>query len=97
VDTSVPNVARMYDYYLGGKDNFEADRVAAEEIMQLVPVTRAEATEPLTPRTPEEVARLLDGFELIEPGILARYAQPHELGGAASESPVGWRVLARKP
>ena len=33
----------MYDYYLGGKDNFEADRVAAEEIMRLVPVTRAEA------------------------------------------------------
>lgn len=49
------------------------------------------------PRTPEEVARLLDGFELIEPEILARYAQPHELGGAASKSPVGWRVLARKP
>lgn len=262
MDTSIPNVARMYDYYLGGKDNFQADRVAAEEIMRLVPVTRAEAmtnrqflrlavrylatdagisqfldigvglptqgavhevarevspgarvayvdydpvvvshanalltepdrsvavrgdlrepaalladpvirahldfgrpvavfllailhfisaaddpariiatirdalapgsylvishivpgrvqdkevakevaervyeiygqaTEPLTTRTPEEVARLLDGFELIEPEILARYAQPHELGGAASESPVGWRVLARKP
>jgi S-adenosyl methyltransferase len=30
VDVSTPNVARMYDYYLGGKDNFEADRVAAE-------------------------------------------------------------------
>src|SRR6185437_8014628 len=43
VDRTVPNVARMYDYYLGGKDNFEADRVAAEEIMRLVPVTRAEA------------------------------------------------------
>jgi hypothetical protein len=33
----------MYDYYLGGKDNFAADRVAAEEIIRLVPVTRAEA------------------------------------------------------
>ena len=30
IDTSTANVARMYDYYLGGKDNFEADRVAAE-------------------------------------------------------------------
>jgi SAM-dependent methyltransferase len=262
VDTSVPNVARMYDYYLGGKDNFEADRVAAEEIMRLVPVARAEAmtnrqflrlavrylaadagisqfldigvglptrgavhqvarevspearvayvdydpvvvshanalltepdrsvavwgdlrepaalladpvirghldfsrpvavfllailhfisddddpaqiiatirdalapgsylvishvvpgrvqdrevakevadrvyeiygraTEPLRPRTPEEIALLLDGFELIEPQVLARFAQPHELGGTASQSPVGWRVLARKP
>ena len=43
VNRSIPNVARMYDYYLGGKDNFEADRVAAEEIMRLVPQTRTEA------------------------------------------------------
>jgi SAM-dependent methyltransferase len=262
VDTSIPNIARMYDYYLGGKDNFQADRVAAEEIIRLVPVARTEAmtnrqflrlavrylamdagisqfldigvglptqgaihqvarevsagarvayvdydpvvvshanalltvpdrsvavrgdlrepaalladpviqghldfsrpvavfllailhfisddddpaqiiatirdalapgsyvvvshvvpgrvqdqevakeiadriyeiygraTEPLTPRTPEEIAGLLDGFELIEPEVLAKHAQPHELGGAASQSPVGWRVLARKP
>ena len=37
VDVTTPNVARMYDYYLGGKDNFEADRVAAEEILRLIP------------------------------------------------------------
>jgi hypothetical protein len=30
IDTSVPNVARIYDYWLGGKDNFAADREAAE-------------------------------------------------------------------
>jgi hypothetical protein len=29
IDVSVPNVARMYDYLLGGKDNFAADREAA--------------------------------------------------------------------
>jgi hypothetical protein len=29
IDTSVPHIARMYDYWLGGKDNFTADRVAA--------------------------------------------------------------------
>ena len=29
-DTSVPNIARMYDYWLGGKDNFAADREAAD-------------------------------------------------------------------
>jgi hypothetical protein len=28
-DTTKPNMARMYDYWLGGKDNFEADRKAA--------------------------------------------------------------------
>src|ERR1700730_16194513 len=43
VDRSTPNVARMYDYYLGGKDKFEADRVAAEEIMRLVPQIRVAA------------------------------------------------------
>ena len=26
LDVTKPNIARMYDYWLGGKDNFEADR-----------------------------------------------------------------------
>ena len=30
IDTSAPHPARIYDYWLGGKDNFEADRRAAE-------------------------------------------------------------------
>jgi len=30
----------MYDYYLGGKDNFAADRVAAEKAMSVVPDAR---------------------------------------------------------
>jgi hypothetical protein len=30
IDTSVPHPARVYDYFLGGTDNFEADRIAAE-------------------------------------------------------------------
>jgi len=30
IDTRVPHPARVYDYWLGGKDNFEADRRAAE-------------------------------------------------------------------
>ncbi|MER7351968.1 SAM-dependent methyltransferase [Nonomuraea dietziae] len=36
-DPSIPNVARMYDYYLGGKDNFPADRAAAEKVLEIVP------------------------------------------------------------
>jgi SAM-dependent methyltransferase len=30
----------MYDYYLGGKDNFEADRAAAEKVLALFPGLR---------------------------------------------------------
>src|ERR1700745_2080602 len=37
VDTTIPNVARIYDYFLGGKDNFAADREAAEELRSLLP------------------------------------------------------------
>jgi hypothetical protein len=31
IDTSRPHAARVYDYYLGGKDNFAADREMAEK------------------------------------------------------------------
>ncbi|MCA2225165.1 SAM-dependent methyltransferase [Nonomuraea aurantiaca] len=35
MDPTVPTVARMYDYFLGGKDNFPADREAAERVLEL--------------------------------------------------------------
>jgi SAM-dependent methyltransferase len=34
IDTSVPHIARVYDYWLGGKDNFASDRAAAEAAMR---------------------------------------------------------------
>lgn len=39
IDLETPNVARMYDYYLGGKDNFETDREAARQMLQAAPFT----------------------------------------------------------
>src|SRR5881392_2633218 len=45
LDTSVPHIARVYDYWLGGKDNFAADREAAEQVIaanpQVLPGVRA--------------------------------------------------------
>ncbi|MFD0851523.1 SAM-dependent methyltransferase, partial [Actinomadura adrarensis] len=37
IDPEKPNVARIYDYVLGGKDNFTADREAAEQVMAALP------------------------------------------------------------
>ena len=38
--TDRPHTARVYDYLLGGKDNFEADRIAAEEGLKANPNSR---------------------------------------------------------
>ena len=40
IDTSVAHPARVYDYWLGGKDNFAADRKAAEEVIAIRPAMR---------------------------------------------------------
>ncbi|MFE2044397.1 SAM-dependent methyltransferase [Streptomyces sp. NPDC059477] len=40
IDANVPTAARMYDYYIGGKDNYAADRAACEQLDQVVPSTR---------------------------------------------------------
>src|SRR5690606_18491293 len=37
IDPDTPSVARMYDYYLGGKDNFAADRKAADQVVAAMP------------------------------------------------------------
>jgi hypothetical protein len=45
LDLSRPSVARMYDYCLGGKDNYAVDRDAAEEALRRVPNGRVLAEE----------------------------------------------------
>ena len=36
-DPNKPNAARIYDYLLGGKDNFAADRQAAAQLVRALP------------------------------------------------------------
>jgi hypothetical protein len=40
VDTTVPHIARIYNYWLGGKDNYAADREAAEKVIAATPTVR---------------------------------------------------------
>src|SRR5436309_3317535 len=43
IDTSLANVARAWNYMVGGKDNFEVDRAAARQLMEVAPVIRIAA------------------------------------------------------
>ncbi len=40
IDVTTPLGARVYDYILGGKDNFAVDRAAAERILEAAPDSR---------------------------------------------------------
>jgi SAM-dependent methyltransferase len=44
-DPTQPNVARVWDYWLGGKDNFAADRELAEKMLAVHPISAQMARE----------------------------------------------------
>jgi hypothetical protein len=37
-DPRVPSIARVYDYFLGGKDNFASDRALADQMIKMAPL-----------------------------------------------------------
>ncbi|MEV0263421.1 SAM-dependent methyltransferase [Streptomyces sp. NPDC050617] len=59
LDTSRPHPARMYDYYLGGWDNYQVDREAAEQVIKIIPDARpsARANRAFLRRAVREVVR----------------------------------------
>jgi O-methyltransferase involved in polyketide biosynthesis len=44
-DPTKPNIARVWDYWLGGKDNFAADRELAERMLAVHPISAQMARE----------------------------------------------------
>ena len=42
INTNIPQSARVYDYWLGGKDNFPADRAMGDAIAEQVPTIRTQ-------------------------------------------------------
>jgi hypothetical protein len=83
IDTGVPHSARIYDYWLGGKDNFAADRAMAEAFIAAIPTIRTMAAE--NRKFVHRVARYLVGeagirqFLDIGTGIPTR-PNLHEVG-----------------
>jgi SAM-dependent methyltransferase len=50
------------------------------------------------PRSKDEIRRLFDGFELLEPGLTPEHAwRPGPSGPPARTRPTGWAGVARKP
>jgi len=45
IDTSRPHPARMYDFFLGGKNHFAADRETAKTVLASAPTTLVAARE----------------------------------------------------
>src|SRR5215471_12427040 len=63
IDITRPNVARVYDYFVGGKDNFSADREFANRAMELAPKA------PLAALANRQFLRRVVGFMAAEAGI----------------------------
>jgi len=57
IDTTVAHSARVYDYWLGGKDNFEPDRLVADRMIRAVP-----DIQPLVRRNREFIQRAVRYF-----------------------------------
>ncbi|GGI96530.1 hypothetical protein GCM10010121_003680 [Streptomyces brasiliensis] len=49
IDTSRPHTARIWNYWLGGKDDHEVDRAAGDQIRQLHPGIGEYARGPAVP------------------------------------------------
>jgi hypothetical protein len=71
-----PNTARIWNYQLGGKDNFAVDRQASDAANAMVrglgvprPALPQRNT-PLVSRSQADITRYFDGFTLVEPGLV---------------------------
>jgi hypothetical protein len=86
LNTGVPHVARVYDYWLGGKDNFTADRVAGDETIAAFPGIRlsARANRAFLRRTVRYLARSEGISQFLDIGTgLPTANNTHEVAQAA--------------
>jgi hypothetical protein len=63
IDVTVPHSARIWNYWLGGKDNYEIDRRVGDQVAQLYPGIRA------TARASRALQTRVIGYLAAEAGI----------------------------
>ncbi len=89
LNTEVPHVARVYDYWLDGKDNFAADRVAGEETVAAFPGIRlsAQANRAFLRRTVRYLAGPAGVRQFLDIGTgLPAASNTHEVSQAVAPS-----------
>lgn len=85
IDARTPNAARIYNYFLGGKDNFGVDRAAAEVVLAMAPEVRVAAMEnrAFLVRAVEYLAGDADVRQFVDIGSGIPAARPvHEVAQA---------------
>jgi hypothetical protein len=89
VRTDTPQSARLYDYYLGGKTNFPADREAAQEVFKAFPSARefARANRAFLRRSVGHLAREAGVTQFLDIGTgIPTSPNTHELAQASDPS-----------
>jgi len=87
LDITVAHVARVYNYWLGGKDNFAADRIAAENTIAAYPGIRlsARANRAFLARTVRHLAEAEGIRQFLDIGTgLPTADNTHEVAQAAA-------------
>ncbi|MFD7712622.1 SAM-dependent methyltransferase, partial [Streptomyces sp. NPDC059786] len=82
IDTSVPHSARIWNYWMGGKDNYEVDRVAGDAYKEVAPniETMARASRGYLIRTVTYVAGELGIRQFLDIGTgLPTYDNTHQV------------------
>ena len=88
IDTSVAHPARIYDYWLGGKDNFAADREAGELVIASRPGLRESDID--LRDTGKLLARAADTLDFTQPIAVMLLGVLHLISD--DEDP--WRIVA---
>lgn len=82
IDTTVPHSARIWNYWMGGKDNYEVDRVAGDAYREVAPniETMARASRDYLIRTVTFVAGELGIRQFLDIGTgLPTYDNTHQV------------------
>jgi hypothetical protein len=103
IDPSKPSVARVYDYMIGGKDNFAADREVGRKVLEIAPeapwnghANRAFLRRAVTFMAREAgIRQFLDNGSFLKvPGALAAQVPPAATDGACQHEPAALGVGA---